>query len=376
MSIPTSTGEPGGERSEEARRGLAAIVEASDDAIISKTLEGIVLSWNRGATNLFGYEAEEMIGRSISLLVPPGRAEEEPTILQASAEGKVQRFDTVRRRKGGKEIDVSVTISPIHDGRGRVVAICKIARDITAQKRAGAELARAKEKAEAANQELRSFSYSIAHDLRAPLRGIDGFAQALLEEHSGSLDADGADYLNEIRSNAQRMGALIDALLALAQVTRSDLDHVHLDLSRLFRGAAEECASLEPDRSVEVIVADGLVARGDLHLTRSLFANLVGNAWKFTRGKATARIELALIDRHGQKEIVVRDDGAGFDMAYASKLFQPFQRLHSRSEFPGTGIGLATVHRIVQRHGGTIRAEGKVGQGAAVFFTLPELGEA
>jgi PAS domain S-box-containing protein len=360
-------------KAEGQRARLAAIVDSSDDAIIGKTLVGVITSWNPGAERMFGYTAEEMVGRSISVIVPPGREQEERIILERLARGEGMQFDTLRRRKDGRDIDVSATISPVRDGSGRVVAISKVVRDITGRRQAEESLAVAKNVAEAASRELEAFSYSVAHDLRAPLRGMNGFAQVLLEDYGDKLDAEGRDCLQEIHGNAQKMGALIDALLSLSRVTRSDSRPTRIDLSALFRSVAAESAAAEPGRQVEVVVQDGLSADMDLHLTRALLENLVVNAWKFTGKTPGARIELGAVETAGTLALFVRDNGAGFDMAHASKLFAPFQRLHTLAEFPGTGIGLATVQRIVYRHGGRIWAEGKVGEGAVFYLILPGL---
>jgi PAS domain S-box-containing protein len=358
-------------KAEEQRFRLAALVDSSDDAIIGKTSEGIVTSWNGGAERLFGFTAAEMIGRPISRLIPPDRQTEEAQILAHLADGRVERFDTMRVRKNGQSVDVSVTISPVRDSTGKQIGISKVARDITARRRAEEALAHAKDAAEAANLELEAFSYSVAHDLRAPLRGMSGFAQVLLEGYGGKLDAEGQDWLQEIMLNAQKMGALIDGLLSLARVTRSALRRGPVDLSSVFRAIAQQLAAAEPDRVVEIVVQENLAAHVDPTLARALLDNLLRNAWKFTSKTPAARIELGVTDRHGTPAFFVRDNGAGFDMAYASKLFAPFQRLHTSDEFPGTGIGLATGQRIVHRHGGRIWAEGAVDAGATFYFTLP-----
>jgi PAS domain S-box-containing protein len=358
-------------QAEQQRARLAAIVEASDDAIIGKTLDGVITSWNEGACRLFGYSAEEIVGKPISLLVPGEREQEEPIILETVARGEVKRFDTVRRRKDGRDIDVSVTVSPVRDATGKVVGISKVARDITDRRRAETSLARAKDAAEAANRELEAFSYSVAHDLRAPLRGMNGFAQLLLDTYRDKFDADGQDFLQEILLNANKMGDLIDGLLSLARVTRSDLKREHADLSEIVRETAARLRAAEPHREVEVTVLDALSADIDPRLARALFENLLGNAWKFTSKQPAARIEFGATERDGAPVFFVRDNGAGFDMAYANKLFAPFQRLHTVDEFAGTGIGLATVQRIVHRHEGRIWAEGTVGCGASFYFTIP-----
>jgi PAS domain S-box-containing protein len=358
-------------RTEEARFRLAAIVEASDDAIIGKTLGGIVTSWNEGAQRLFGYAAEEIVGRSISVLVPPDRRAEESQILENLASGRVERFDTVRRRKDGKSVHVSVTSSPIRDSTGRVIGASKVARDITERRRAEEELARARDAAEASTRELEAFSYSVAHDLRAPLRGMSGFSRVLLKRHGERLDAEGRDCLQEIVLNARKMGELIDGLLSLARLTRSELRLEPVDLSSVFHAAARQLAAAEPDRKVELVVGENLTSPLDPVLARALLENLVGNAWKFTSKVPAARIELGATNTNGASAFFVRDNGAGFDMTFAGKLFAPFQRLHTVDEFPGTGIGLATVQRIVRRHGGRIWAEGAVGEGATFYFAFP-----
>jgi PAS domain S-box-containing protein len=358
-------------RIEDARRRLAAIVESSDDAIIGKTLDGLITSWNNGAQRLFGYAPEEVVGGSIAVLFPPGHPDEQQRLLGQLRGGvEVAHYDTVRRRKDGQDIDVSVTVSPVRDRLGHVVGASKVARDITDRKRAERALAAAKESAELANRELEAFSYSVAHDLRAPLRGMNGFAQILLDDYADKLDAEGVDCLHEIHTNARRMGALIDALLSLSRLTRSALHRERVDLSRLAGDVARELASAEPGRAVDVLVAPGLSADVDPLLARALLENLLGNAWKFTGGAAAARLEVGARREDGATAFFVRDNGAGFDMAHAAKLFAPFQRLHTVGEFPGTGIGLATVQRIVHRHGGRIWAEGTVGAGATFHFTL------
>ena len=357
-------------KAEQQRRHLAAIVESSADAIVGKSLDGIVTSWNRGAEQMFGYAPDEIVGRSITLVIPPGHEQEEPKILAVIARGETLRFDTVRRRKDGRDIDVSVTVSPVRDAAGRVVGISKVARDVTERRRGELALAQAKDAAEAASRELEAFSYSVAHDLRAPLRGMNGFAQVLLDSYGDKFDADGRDWLEEILLNAKKMAALIDALLSLSRVTRSDVNRESVDLSALVRSVAARLHAAEPGRAVEVVVEDRLRAELDPALARALIENLVGNAWKFTSHVSPARIELGVTEDGGSPTFFVRDNGAGFDMAFADKLFAPFQRLHTVSEFPGTGIGLATVQRIVRRHGGRLWAEGAVGAGATFYFSF------
>jgi DNA-binding response OmpR family regulator len=226
------------------------------------------------------------------------------------------------------------------------------------------------EELERKNQELNAFSYSVSHDLRAPLRGIDGFSQALLEDYSEQLDERGRDYLKRVRTAAQRMGELIDDLLQLSRVSRAELVRETVDLSGLARSVLADLRRREPDRSVSQVVSDGAHAEGDTRLLRVLLENLLGNAWKFTSRSTDARIEFGVEERDDKRVYFVKDNGAGFDRAHAERLFTPFQRLHTEAEFPGTGIGLATVHRIVDRHGGRVSAHGEVGKGATIQFTL------
>lgn len=223
---------------------------------------------------------------------------------------------------------------------------------------------------ETANEELEAFSYSVSHDLRAPLRGIDGFSLALLEEYPDKLDDTGKDYLHRVRAASQHMGEIIDDLLMLSRVTRGKMRREQVDLSALAHRIAAELQRRQPERQAEIIITPGLVTKGDPRLLRVALENLLDNAWKFTGKEPKARIELGYTDNNGNRAYFVRDDGVGFDMKYANKLFGAFQRLHSSKEFNGTGIGLATVQRILHRHGGRVWAEGEVGKGATFYFSL------
>ena len=231
---------------------------------------------------------------------------------------------------------------------------------------------------EAVNKELETFSYSVSHDLRAPLRAVDGFGQILLEDYADKLDAQGLNYLQRMRTAAKDMSGLIDALITLARLTRADMRRAAVDLTDLARTTMAQLRAREPDRPADVVIVEDLSAEADPYLVRAVLENLLGNAWKFTGKTAHPRIEFGSFtqapgDAAAGHELVffVRDNGAGFDMAYADRLFGAFQRLHDQTEFPGSGIGLATVQRIVHRHGGRVWAEGQVGQGATFYFTLP-----
>lgn len=228
----------------------------------------------------------------------------------------------------------------------------------------------AKEAADAANRELEAFAYSVSHDLRAPLRSIAGFSHVLLEDYFHQLDQEGKDALNRIFSATEKMGQLIDDLLNLSRITRTEMRRKRLNMSTMVRNIAEGKKKAQPERVVEFIIENDLLSEGDDHLLNVVFENLIENAWKFTGKRESARIEFGATEEEGRLAYFVRDNGTGFDMAYAGKLFQPFQRMHAMNEFPGTGIGLATVKRIIERHGGRVWIKGEIGKGTTVYFTL------
>lgn len=265
----------------------------------------------------------------------------------------------------GRETWVSTTKVPLTDQNGQIIGTFGIARDITERKQTEEKLRKAKD-------ELEAFSYSVSHDLRAPLRGIDGWSQALLEDYSDQLDEQGKNYIERVRSETQRMGTLIDDLLQLSRLTRVEMRHERVDLSAIAQGIAARLQESEPQRQVEFNIQKGLSAKGDAHLLEAALTNLLGNSFKFTGKTAQARIEFGQVEMKSQRVFFVRDNGAGFDMAFAKKLFGAFQRMHKASEFPGTGVGLATVQRIIHRHGGRIWAESVVNEGTTFYFTLEE----
>ena len=495
-------------RVEEKLSHLAAIVESSDDAIIGKTLDERILSWNKGAERIYGYTAGEVVGHSVAILVPPGLMEELAAIMDGVKRGEgVEHFETTRVRKDGQIIHVALTISPIKDASGQIVGASTIARDITEHKRAEeeirklnrytrslieasldpavtisptgkitdvnmateaatgrtrteligtdfsdyftepgkardgyeqvfregsvrdyplelrhrnggsipvlynatvyrneagevvgvfaaardiTELKRAEEEIqklnqelekrvaartaqlELANNELESFSYSVSHDLRAPLRGIDGFSRILEEDYSDKLDEKGRKTLASVRAASQRMALLIDDILQLSRLSRAPLQLLPVDLSVLAASVADELKKAEPDRGVKFVIEPGWVAFADGNLMRIVLDNLIGNAWKFTVKQSAAKIEFGRTIHEGVPAYFVRDNGVGFDMQYVSKLFSAFQRLHTVAEFPGTGIGLATVQRVIRRHGGKVWIEGGINEGATAYFSIPQ----
>ncbi|MGA8540514.1 MAG: PAS domain S-box protein [Terriglobales bacterium] len=522
-------------RAEEVRERLAAVVESSDDAIIGKTLDGTITAWNRGAEKVFGYSSSDALGKSMQMLIPAERGNEERDILARIGRGEsVEHFETIRVRRDGRRIDVSVTISPIRDNTGAIVGASKIARDISERKRAEAalagqaeelarqaeELARSRQalenqalmlqsvldsmaeglaaadeqgklviwntaaekllgmgaterptaewsehygfflndtvtsfppgqlplvraihgelshtemfvrnrklvagiwieisaaplkdkhgvvrggvaafrditqsradereirrlneelelrviertaQLEDANKELEAFSYSVSHDLRAPLRHISGFSQMLLEEFGSTLDPSARHYLDRIQAGTQKMGLLVDELLNLARVGRHALRRQPTKLTPVVREVLSILHSDCEGRNVEWLIADLPAVECDAVLVKQVFQNLLANALKFTRTRPRTVIEVSQKEEQGQQVFMVRDNGVGFSMKYVDKLFGVFQRLHHAQDFEGTGIGLATVQRIVQKHGGRVWAEGEIDKGAAFYFTL------
>ena len=233
-----------------------------------------------------------------------------------------------------------------------------------------ADRGRAWQELQASNKELNAFAYSVSHDLRAPLRAIDGFSAVLLQDHGEKLNEEGKDMLRRVRKASDRLAALIDAMLTLSRLTRREMRVERVNLGAVARSVADALRAAEPERQASILLPAKLEARGDRELLRVVLENLLGNAWKFSSEQPQAQIEFGVTQVDGERAYFVRDDGAGFDMAYADKLFIPFQRLHRQQEFPGNGIGLATVERIVHRHGGRLWAEGAVNKGATFFFTL------
>jgi signal transduction histidine kinase len=266
----------------------------------------------------------------------------------------------------------------VQERTGKLAASnAELIREVAERKRAeddirnlNAQLVQRTAQLEASNKELEAFSYSVSHDLRAPLRGIDGFSQAVLEDYDEKLDDSGRSYLKRVRAASQRMSQLIDAMLNLARLTRAEIHSQTFDISAIVKNIFEDLQKMEPEREVECVVDKNLLATADPQLIRAVLENLLGNAWKFTRQQPNPRIEFGHGQYKGQAAFFVKDNGAGFDMTYAHKLFGAFQRLHAYTEFPGVGVGLATVHRIIQRHGGQIWPEGVVNKGATFHFTL------
>jgi PAS domain S-box-containing protein len=368
----------------EARK--AAIVESALDCVITMDAEGRVVEFNPAAERTFGYCQSDVVGRPLADLIIPSdlRQKHRDGLARHRETGHHtvlgRRLEMRAMRADGAQFPVELAITQIQ-GSGGQALYTGFVRDISDRKRAEEDLrllnAGLEERVrlrttelQAAADELEAFSYSVSHDLRAPLRSIDGFSQALAEDAGSSLPAEAKGHLDRIRAATQRMAHLIDDLLSLSRVARSPMTRERVDVTDLAGRILAELGRQSPDRMVRLTIAPAMMASGDPRLLRVALENLLENAWKFTTGREDARIEVGQTEGGSAPVFFVRDNGAGFDPAYVGKLFTPFQRLHASSEFPGTGIGLATVRRIMHRHGGRVWADGQPGQGACFYFTL------
>lgn len=346
------------------------------DLLCIANMDGYFTRVNPAWERVLGFSAAELVGSPYLDFIHPDDVAATSAEARRQASGlDVQRFENRYRCKDGSYRWLTWTATVSADQQ----LIYAGARDITDQKRAEKEIAELnstlrEQNAQlgAANKELEAFSYSVSHDLRAPLRALDGFSRVLLEDYSDKLDAAGQDCLRRICAASQRMGQMIDDLIGLSRVTRNQLRRERVDLSQMAQEIMRELQTAEPNRRVEVVISPGLSTEADPGLMRMVLTNLLNNAWKFTSHREQGRIEFGRTgeEEKGKKTYFVRDNGAGFDMNYADKLFGAFQRLHAASDFAGTGIGLATVQRIIHRHGGKVWAEGAVGEGATFFFSL------
>jgi PAS domain S-box-containing protein len=376
-------------RSELELRKLSLALEHSPFSVLITDRAGRIEYVNPHFNEQTGYSAEESIGQTPSLLKSGRMPPETYRDLWATiSSGQVWHGELLNRAKNGNLIWEKTSITPLKNERGEIIHYVAVKEDITEHKRAAEALRASEERLrelnaeleqrvvertqqlEAANRELEVFSYSVSHDLRAPLRAIEGFSRLLLTEHADKLDAGGQDYLQRIRRASLRLGELIDDLLKLAHVTRGGVRRERVDLSRMAEDILADLCATAPERKIETAVEEGIVVEGDSRLLRVALENLLGNAWKFTSRTTLASIRFGQTPAQGVTEIYVRDNGVGFDPKYAGRLFGAFQRLHTEQEFSGTGIGLATVQRVVQAHGGQIRAEAQPGAGATFYFTV------
>lgn len=354
-----------------------------DYAIFVIDPEGNVATWNAGAERMKGYSADEIIGKHFSIFyTDENRASGKPSQVLATAakEGRYAE-EGWRMRKDGSVFWASVTVAAMHNTAGELIGFAKITRDVTERKQAEEEVRKLNAELEqrvqertaelqASNRELQTFSYSIMHDLRTPLRAIGGFSDALLRHYSSSFDDKGQDYLRRIGAAAQKMSRIIDDIHDLLRATRAKVHRQDVDMSVMAEEILENLKKSQPERKSDIKIEPGLIVNADPGLLRAALEHLLGNAWKFTSEREVTYVELASIKQNGNRVYLVRDNGAGFNPAYAGKLFEPFQRLHNESDFPGTGIGLALVQRILSRHGGHIWAESEIDKGATFYFTL------
>jgi len=381
------------QRSDEAARQAAAkvceqasLLDRAQDAIMVRNLDRTLRFWNKGAERLYGWTAEEVLGKTMEEFMYPNPQMLIAAMTQAVANDGDWNGELEQKTRDGATVYVETRATVVRDAQGRINGVLGINTDVRERKRAREEILRLNASLEErvhqrttqlqfANQQLEAFSYSVSHDLRSPLSSVAGFSslleKSLLKPAGEPLSERNRHYLSRIRAGAVQMGELIEAMLTLAQVSRSRLRRELVDLSALAQALGRSCQEREPGRLVQLQVEAGLQAQGDPGLLRQVLDNLLGNAWKFSAGQACAEIAFGHeTSSVGETVYFVRDNGAGFDMAHAEKLFGAFQRLHSQAEFAGTGIGLATVQRIVARHGGKIWGESAPGQGATLYFTL------
>ena len=358
-------------RAEEVRERLAAVVESSDDAIIGKTLDGVITTWNHGAEKVFGYPVSEAVGKPMQMLVPPERANEEADILARVERGEsVEHFETVRVRKDGKGIDVSVTISPIRDSSGAIVGVSKVARDISERKRAEQRLADKVEELARSNRDLEQFAYAASHDLQEPLRMVASYTQLLAERYGGKLDENADKFLGYAREGALRMQVLIRDLLTFSRVVQAGVPRKNVDCDVALEEALQSLtAAIEESGTVVTHTALPNVWADQTQIVQ-VFQNLIGNAIKFHNG-APPQCAVSAEKSGCNWLFSVSDNGIGIAPEYAENIFVVFQRLHARTEYPGNGIGLAICKKIIEHYGGTIWVESKVGEGSTFKFTLP-----
>jgi PAS domain S-box-containing protein len=388
---------------EERMAHLAAIVDSSDDAIISKTLEGIITSWNDAAERIFGYTAAEAIGQSITLLIPPNRLQEEPLIVERIRRGeRVDHFETKRITKDRRLLDISLTISPIKDSGGRVIGVSKIARDITEQKEAERllreteerfreklertveertrELVQLNEELKRSNHELEQYAYIASHDLQEPLRKIQNFAELL---KMNIQDAEAVEaYYSKINDTARRMSGLIKDVLNYSRLSKSGMAFGPVDLNGVWQDVINDFELLIEQKKAVIETEPLPVIEGDASQLRQLFGNLISNSLKFCEQVPHIQVRSTIIKVPVQAtmgnhasgsfaEIIFTDNGIGFEQKYADQIFVVFKRLNNRQSYTGTGIGLALCKKIVERHGGFISASSKPGKGATFTILLP-----
>jgi len=359
-------------------RKLSRAVDQSPCTVMITDVNGIIEYVNPKFTELTGYTAEEALGNTPRLLLsgstPPDTYQQ---LWQTISSGREWHGEFLNRKRNGEKYWEAASISPVFNEDGAVTHYVAVKEDITARMQAEHEivslninLAARTQELETANSELEAFNSTVSHDLRSPITTIHGFTQVLLEKCSGKIDEESMSYLAIIHKEVRRMDAMIKALLKFSRLSRQEMDKEEVDLSAIATTISLELRMRYPERKVAFTVAEGACCHGDPTLLRVVLENLIGNAWKYSSKKESAVIEFGMENHEGKPTFFVRDNGAGFDGSQADRLFGAFQRLHSDEDFEGFGIGLATVQRIIQRHGGHIHAIGEIDKGATFYFTL------
>lgn len=364
---------------EEIRNHLSTVVKQSSDAIYLHDVDGKIVSWNNGARKIYGYNDAEALQMHIWNIIPGHLYEEAKKAISDLLAGKaIPSIETKRLTKHGKVIDVLFSASIILDSNKNLKSIAITERDITEQKLSESKIRELNIqlqnnilKLQMTNKDLESFSYTVSHDLRAPLRAIKGYSKILVRDFSQELDDEPAKLIGKIESNAQRMGELIDDLLEFARLGGKTIKKVRFDLKKLVESVIAENSSLT-NKNYEFKIADLPEICADYSLMNQVLQNLISNAIKYSAKKENPVVEVGFGENDSEFEFFVKDNGAGFDSKYRDKLFQVFQRLHSTEEFEGTGVGLAIVHRIIEKHGGHVKAEGEMEMGATFYFTIPK----
>ncbi len=351
---------------QQLKQQLTAIESAVDGIAILK--DDCYVYLNSSHVNLFGYDhPQDLLGKNWRMLYASEELQRiQREVFPVLGEHRHWEGEAIAIRKDGTTFTEGLSLTLTEDN----LLIC-VCRDVSARKEAERKLQQTTAQLEASNQELEAFAYSVSHDLRSPLRAIDGFSNALIEDYGDRFDDDAKDYFDRIRRNIQRMGMLIDDLLRLSRVSRSEMQYTTVNLSALVQEQIDELQAINPERQVKFAIAPNIIVSADRTLMQVVISNLVQNAWKFTSHHDSALIEFGVLQQEDHLTYFMRDDGAGFNMKFAKMLFGVFQRLHDTNEFAGTGIGLATVQRAIHRHGGRVWAEGSVEQGATIYFTVP-----
>jgi PAS domain S-box-containing protein len=351
---------------------LSAIVDSSDDAIISKDLNGIIMSWNAAAERLFGYTAEEAIGRSITILIPPDRLQEEPEILEHLRRGdRIDHFETIRQRKDGSQLTISLTISPVRDSQGNIVGASKTARDVTQRVRQEEALKESNAALKQANADLQQFAYSASHDLQEPLRMVVAYSELLKRQFADKLGPTGNEYVKRIAQGAARMQNLLSDLRIYTQVSADDEEPVEeIDAGEVLKNTllSLDVAIKESGASIEA-TALPRVRMHEFEL-QQVFQNLIANAIRYRRS-LPPRIVVAAVSQDDRWLFSVQDNGIGIEPQYKEQIFGIFKRLHGGADYPGSGMGLAICQRIIERRGGRIWVESEPGQGSTFYFTMP-----